>query len=367
MKAGGSCTKIVFTADGIHAYALGTPLAVGGAERQQWLLARLLAATGWSVTIGVREALDPGERCVIDGVEFVGLDREQILLAWYRFLASERPDWWYWRSADHLWGPAVALTKLVGGHTIFAMAFDSDVHPRRALSRRRRWWPLYAWGLSHTDRIFVQHGGQLTALTAQRRAKAYLVPSIASGVVDVKPHAERTKYVAWVGMLRQPKRPDLLLEIARQAPAIDFIVCGAPSAHRSPPGYGERIVAALQTLPNVKYLGQIEPERAQQVIADAALLLSTSDAEGFPNTFLQAWSSGTPVVSLKIDPDRVIEQAGLGTVSASVEGTVAAIWTLINSPQQREEIAVHARRHVAEAHSEAAVLAAFEHAIHELS
>jgi glycosyltransferase involved in cell wall biosynthesis len=313
--------------------------------------------------MGVRESLGPGERCVIDGVEFVGIDRGQILLAWYRFLASEQPDWWYWRAAYHLWGPAVTITKLVGVQTIFAVAFDSDVHPRRALSWRRRWWPLYAWGLSHTDRIFVQHGGQLSELASQWRSKASIVPSIAGGVADVQPHAERAKYVAWVGMLRQPKRPDLLIEIARKAPAIHFVVCGAPSAHRSPQGYGERVADELHTLPNVKYLGQIAPERAQQVIADAAMLLSTSDAEGFPNTFLQAWSSGTPVVSLKIDPDRVIEQAGLGTVSADVDGAIAAINTLMSSPQQREEIAGRAQRHVAEAHSEAAVIAAFEHAV----
>ena len=222
-------------------------------------------------------------------------------------------------------------------------------------------------GATHTDRIFVQHGGQLTELASRRRSKAYIVPSIDSGVAEVKPHSERAQYIAWVGMLRQPKRPDLLVEIARKAPAIHFVVCGAPSAHRSPPGYGERIVDELHTLPNVKYLGQIEPERAQQVIADAAMLLSTSDAEGFPNTFLQAWSSGTPVVSLKIDPDRVIQQAGLGAVSVNMEGAIAAINILMNSPQQREEISIRARRHVTEAHSEAAVIAAFEHAIHERS
>ena len=248
-------------------------------------------------------------------------------------------------------------------HTIFATAFDSDVHPRRALSLRHRWWLLYAWGLAHTDRIFVQHGEQRAALASPWRAKAYVVPSIASSITDVKPHAARAKYVAWVGMLRQPKRPDLLIDIARKAPSLHFVVCGAPSTHRSPIGYGERIVSKLQTLPNVKYLGQVEPKRAQQVLAEAAMLLSTSEAEGFPNTFLQAWSSGTPVVSLKIDPDRVIEQVGLGTVSVTMEDAIAAINALINSPQQREEIAIRARQYVLEHHSEAAVLAAFEHAI----
>jgi hypothetical protein len=73
------------------------------------------------------------------------------------------------------------------------------------------------------------------------------------------------------------------------------------------------------------------------------------------------------VVSLTIDPDHAIEQVGLGTVSVNVESAIAAINTLMNSPQQREEIAVRAQRYVAEAHSEAAVLAAFEHAIHKLS
>src|SRR5437773_6238472 len=115
-----------------------------------------------------------------------------------------------------------------------------------------------------------------------------------------KPHAERALYVAWVGMLRQPKRPDVLIEIARKAPGTRFVVCGASSTHRSPPGYGERIVETLCTLKNVDYIGYVAPEKAHQVMADASILLSTSDEEGFPNTFLQAWSSGTPVVSLKV-------------------------------------------------------------------
>src|SRR5207249_2944763 len=122
--------------------------------------------------------------------------------------------------------------------------------------RRPRWWPLYAWGLSRTDRIFVQHEGQLSKLASRWRSKAHIIPSIATGMASVKPHSERAKYVAWVGMLRQPKRPDALIEIARRAPAIRFVVCGGTTTFRSPPGYGERIVNELRVLPNIEFLGQ---------------------------------------------------------------------------------------------------------------
>src|SRR5204863_9419577 len=111
-----------------------------------------------------------------------------------------------------------------------------------------------------------------------------------------KNHHERSAYVAWAAMLRQPKRPDLLIDIARKAPDLSFVVCGEPTKHRSAPGYGERIVEALRSLPNVEYRGRVAPDEAQRIIAEASAFLLTSEKEGFPNTFLQAWSSSTPVV-----------------------------------------------------------------------
>ena len=355
--------KIAFTDDVVYAYASGNPAATGGAERFQWLLARALATRGWDVTVGVRNVIAPGDQRVIDGVQFVGLSRKHILFAWRDLFLAERPDWWYWQGAEHLWGPGVAMANTCGVRTIFSAAFDTDVHPRRALFRRQRWWPLYAWGLSWNDIIFVQHTGQFNDLPLAWQGKASVLPSVVGQSPSFKPHSERSPYVVWAAMLRQPKRPDVLIELARQTPELRFVVCGGTTTHRCPPGYGEQMVAALKATPNIEFLGQVAPEKTLQIIAEASLLLSTSDEEGFPSTFLEAWAHGTPVVSLKIDPDRIIAQKGLGSVSGTLEQAVTDIRGLLCSQPQRDEIAVRARRYVADHHSETAVVNAFEQGV----
>ena len=360
--------KIAFLNDGIYAYASGLPHAVGGAERDQWLLARALVVAGWSATVGVRNHLKLGERRVIDGVEYVGIGDRYVLAAWHKFLTTERPKWLFWECAYHLWGPLVEIAKFTGVSTIFHAACDLDVQPRHALVLRSRWWPLYAWGLSRTDRIFVQHAGQLSGLSPRWRSKARILPKVCISEINgdltsVKSHFERENYVAWVGTLIQLKRPDVLIEIARKAPKIRFVVCGG-----IPPGSTNgRIVNDLRATPNIEYLGQVAPDKAQQVIADACLLLSTSDVEGFPNTFVQAWSSGTPVISLKVDPDQIIAESKLGEVTGNSERTIAKIEALIESPDQRQEIAHRARKHVVENYSATAVVKLFEDALGNIS
>ena len=80
----------------------------------------------------LRKPLNAGTRRTIDRVEFVGIGDDLVLRAWYRFLVSERPDWWYWRCADHLLGPAVAIARIAGARTIFSAGSDRDVQPRHA-------------------------------------------------------------------------------------------------------------------------------------------------------------------------------------------------------------------------------------------
>jgi glycosyltransferase involved in cell wall biosynthesis len=360
--------KIAFLNDVAYEYAIGGENAVGGLERNIWIFASALAAQGWSVQVGVCRSLRLRECKVIDGVEYVGIGHGQvrpgqILVDWYRFLASERPDWLFWAGASHLWGPLVEIAKFLGVRTIFHACLDSDVQPTRAAFQRSRWWPLYAWGLWRADKIFVQHAGQLLMLHPRLRSKAYTLPKVGVLPSAMKPHSERKAYVAWVAMLRRHKRPDVLIDIAKKMPNIQFVVCGGPTDCRTPAGYSMQMVETMTSLQNVDYRGRVSPDQAMEAIANAALLLCTSDEEGFPNTFMQAWGSGTPVVTLTVDPEHIIEKKGLGKVSKNVDFAIADINALIASPERREEIALRARRYISENHAQHAVVEIFTAAL----
>jgi len=355
--------KLTFVDDLVYQYAQNAHGATGGAERYAWLLLKALAADGWKIAVGVRKELSSGERVSVGGVEFVGLEDGHITRAWYKFLRSERPDWWLWQCANHWWGPAAEVARLAGVRTIFSAMHDLDFRMREALSLHLRLWPLYAWSLIRVDKIFVQHGQQLAELLPMWRRKASVLPGVVTPAANPPSHAERAPYVAWVAMLRQHKRPDLLIEIARKLPEVRFVVCGGVTRHRSPAGYSAQMLSALQTIPNIEFLGQVAPEQALRIIENAALLLSTSDSEGFPSTFLEAWTRRTPVISVTVDPDHLLKNEGLGIVSGSVQQAALDIQDLIGRSDTREEIGLRARDYIIRRHAPAVVSNMFRRAL----
>jgi glycosyltransferase involved in cell wall biosynthesis len=72
----------------------------------------------------------------------------------------------------------------------------------------------------------------------------------------------------------------------------------------------------------VTFHGSVSFHAVSTFYARARLLVNTSDIEGFPNSYLQAWAHGTPVVAFH-DPNGVIQREGLG-VAAHTIGEISA-------------------------------------------
>ena len=109
---------------------------------------------------------------------------------------------------------------------------------------------------------------------------------------------------------------------------------------------------------NVSFHGRLSYWDANELYGRARVLVNTSDVEGFPNSYLQAWVRGVPVVTL-IDPDGVIEREGLGVAASSVEEIPAAIRHLLSNASAWRAAGDRCRAFMAREHGEDRVLSVY--------
>lgn len=194
---------------------------------------------------------------------------------------------------------------------------DLDLLPldSRFSSRMNEW--LYKLGLKLTKYVVVQNDFQESDFHQHISNRAVLkLPNIWSSKIPTEGNPPNIKdYVLWVGNFRTVKNPMMVVEVARLLPQITFLVIGAPNDLKL---YEQVQAEANKDVPNVKLLGG-KPFREMNVYYEnAKVLICTSEREGFPNTFLQAWSLNKPVVST-VDPSGLIEHHQLGYHCTNVE------------------------------------------------
>jgi glycosyltransferase involved in cell wall biosynthesis len=127
-------------------------------------------------------------------------------------------------------------------------------------------------------------------------------------------------------------------------------------------GYSQAIRTRAVQMPNVVVHGQIAKGRVGEFYRRAAFLCCTSDYEGFPNTFLEAWSYGLPIVST-FDPDQLIAKHGLGMVGREISDLRNAVVHLTAENGSYRDVSRRVRAYYEANHTLAAVMPRFEHAL----
>jgi len=204
---------------------------------------------------------------------------------------------------------------------------------------------LYRLGLRSASAIVSQTEQQRRGLLSAFGYESTVIRN-SCPVPVAPPPPDPAGSVLWVARLSPEKRPEWLLEVARAMPEQRFTVVG--QANTGTP-YGHELVERLSALPNVAVRGYVTHGEMPGLYAQAQALLCTSEAEGFPNVFLEAWARALPVVST-VDPDGVIARHGLGRVAGSVPELAAALRELLASEEARRECGRRARHYVEHSH-----------------
>lgn len=178
-------------------------------------------------------------------------------------------------------------------------------------------------GLRHADLRIAQNVEQQELLRKQYDLNAVVFPSVHTMPADILPEDQR-EYILWVGRAEQWKQPQLFLEVVKRMPTEDFLMIMPEGNY---PELYTQILEEAKQLSNLRLITAVPFEKIDTYFELAKVFVNTSTAEGFPNTYIQATKYGTPIVSIHVDPDRIIERYALGV--ATHDDTIAVLETAI--------------------------------------
>ena len=306
--------KFLFLSSHAH-YALD-PSAVrvsGGAELQVALLARELALRGNDVTI-VGGDTGQQDRHLLDGVHLrtggkyhTGglLDTALALPRIFRLLAEHRSEfvavlgWTAWLYILAL------LRPFFGYKLIFICGLDTEIDGSFGGSHG---WKgrLLECGVRLSDIRFAMSEYQRKLFGRLGLTCGFyrnLILPRQSPLTDKKDID-----LLWVGRCQHIKHPHLFLDLVERLPGARCeMICPKEDV-----GLWNGVTARAMKLPHLTFHEKVPYHQVQQHYDRARFLVSTSEAEGFPNVMIQAAQGGAGILSLSLDPDGLIETFNAG-------------------------------------------------------
>jgi glycosyltransferase involved in cell wall biosynthesis len=290
----------------------------GGESVQQTLLARTFTTEGYDVSMIVK---DHGQGAVVvDGIRVIPCFEENGGLPGLRFLHprvtglfqalhAADADVYYQSCAGMVTGITALYCRIAGKRFVLRMAHDNDCIPDKLLIKYTRDKKLYEHGLRNAHAVLAQTAFQQELLWSNYRVRSSVVDMVVE-LPEGEPAEKRTEFL-WVNNFRPFKRPELFIDLAMRHPQRSFAMIGGPC-----PGEAElfeKCRTAAAKLANLEFLGPLPLHQVNERIDRSSFFVNTSPVEGFPNSFLQSWVRGVPVISF-FDPDRLIARHGLGLV-----------------------------------------------------
>jgi len=157
----------------------------------------------------------------------------------------------------------------------------------------------------------------------QRRAQSFELKIVKSWVgatvghgegkyINPKPPHRLARHEAVNAKLKNPwtKQPELFIDLAKKLPQEKFtMICPPAESNLS---YFKKVRVEAQKVKNLTFIKQVPFKKIDSYFKQAKVFISTSLTEGFPNTFIQAGKNMTPIISFKVNPDKIIINYQLG-------------------------------------------------------
>lgn len=342
----------------------------GGAEKQSFLLSKHLVKEGFDVHY-ITSKIGKGE--TYEGIKlhrildfphiFQYLEYPKIILKLFEI----QPDVVLTR-IRHYYLPVSLYSILSGKISILFVPEDAVLDPLYETLKtfrllRAKNSPIYKYiaiinsflldifsvaGILTSHKIVVQNENQREKLMRIYGRTGIKVPSIIE-IEDREAKKTERLTVCWIGNIREGKRVEIFIEIAKRLPSYEFYMIG-----RIPDRY--RWIKELN-ISNLKVLGELSYDETQEYLSKCWVYINTSEREreGFPNTFLESWVNRTLVITFGVDPDGIVISS-LGVKVNDVEDAIRVIKDFAENRGKYQDIIDRAYEYVIKNHSPESIL-----------
>lgn len=322
---------------------------IGGESVQQTLLAKAFVTLGYQVKMIVEDCGQPdGE--IISGIEVIKAFRKRAGVRGVRYfypritslskaILRADADVYYWSCAGMEVGLIAVIARIRNKKFVYRVASDSDCERGKQLIKFWHDRKIFEFGLGHVSMIAAQSIRQVELLRSSYGLKSVAVNMVVEPLADSKEIMKDIDLI-WVNNVRKLKRPEMFLQLACALPEFRFVMIGGPYPGMSE--YYNEINQSAKTINNLELLGAIPYDDVNKYIERSKLFVNTSEMEGFPNSFLQAWVRGVPVVSF-FDPDSLIKMHGLGMAPDGFGEMISGVKSLLDDKQRRSNVSLKAR------------------------
>ena len=347
----------------------------GGAEKQCALIAMELKKRGHHVVILDEDVPSLGPSVLHDGL--LTIDRPWqsqhgipgLRCLFYRIpslvrkIRAYKPDVVYCRGTS-MYGTVISLFsvfQLMKTKVVWGIAAKQDLDSRLTYTRlvNASWYKKLNSGiifnlsaaimLKTSTAVLCQTRQQMDIVKKRRPKKNnHIISNIYDQSTSNGDLLKGNPVCLWVGKLSGNKGERALLAIAKNNPDIPIRIVG----HVTEAFQSTSVFEKLKLQKNLVFCGRLPYEQTLEEYKKAQVLIHTAPAEGFSNTFLEAWGNGCPVVSLNEDPNYLLSSHNLGYCSyGSLEDMTGFIRKLLKNQMLRHQIAKNACCYVHEEHS----------------
>ncbi|MDH5601700.1 MAG: glycosyltransferase family 4 protein, partial [Gammaproteobacteria bacterium] len=296
---------------------------------------------------------------IIDKIRVIKLCRQEDGLPILRFfyprwtslvtaMSKADSDIYLHNCGESITGQIAIWCKLRSKKFLFSLASNMDCDPDLPDLGSVRERVLYRLGIRLADAVVAQSNFQKLSLKNYFQVNSDVLPmpceDRSGGFLEIEKdtHCSSDEFVVgWVGRIVPLKKLELFIDAAEQLSNIKFLVAGSANKNDI---YVRGLLNRMEAAENIEYLGSVPFEEMQDFYNNIDCLSSTSSVEGFPNTYLEAWSFGLPVLGI-FDPDDLIRKKQLGIKISGCKDLVQAITNLSKDSTLYRELSQNSRRY----------------------